>query len=40
MIYEVYCEWIERAIKAADREVGKLESALGQSGSKSKAWRG
>ena len=40
MIYEVYFEWIERAIKAADREVAKLESALGQPGSKSKARRG
>ena len=40
MIYEVYFEWIERAIKAADREVAKLESALGQSASRSKARRG
>ena len=39
MIYEVYFEWVERAIKAADREVAKLESALEQSGSKTNARR-
>jgi integrase len=37
MIYEAYFEWVEQAIKAADREVAKLESALGQPRSKSEA---
>ncbi len=37
MIYDVYFEWIERAIKAADREVAKLEAALKQVGPRLKA---
>jgi integrase len=32
MIYEHYFDWIERAIKAADREVAKLDAAIASQG--------